>query len=166
MSSSPIRICLLTLEKHVADVWVVELQDRLQSAGPPPASVTTMSVESMALELDVGSRLPFDVMVNRVSDAATPRMVKAALTILRSAELDGLLVINGTQAYSVGMSKVLHHVALRKSGLAAPKTLMCGSPPPLPCEVTKQLRFPILLKPNSGGPALPPALLRPEVAVK
>lgn len=88
------------------------------------------------------------VLVNRVSDAAAPPLAKATLTLLAAAERTGVRVINGAKAYGTGMSKVLHHVALEGAGLATPRSLMVRALPP-PGGLGG-LRFPLLLKPNSG----------------
>ena len=64
--------------------------------------------------------------MNRVSDCGYGDVKLAKLThaYLLAAEMSGVLVLNGSSAYSVGMAKLCHHALLRACSLATPKSLV------------------------------------------
>ena len=152
LKNADFSIGVLTLSKHRADVWITTLVDRLQTQAPK-ARIEVLDVESAPMLLGFGheeAKPNWELLVNRVSDAAPPAMVKAALMFLRAAELQGCCVVNGVSAYSTGVSKALHHVALHRAGLCTPATTVCRALPLKEPDLSR-LTFPILLKPNSGA---------------
>jgi len=150
--SATFTVGVLTPSKHRSAVWITALVEKLQ-ARAPNATIEILDVESAPLDVGNGGSGPgmrWELLVNRVSDAAPPATVKAALMFLRAAELQGSRVINGITAYSTGVNKALHHVALHRVGLYTPATVVCRSLPPPETELSR-LTFPVLLKPNSGA---------------
>jgi hypothetical protein len=145
------RVCqrpfaILTLQKHRNGSWLTQLVERLRT------QTATEIVDIDTVSLDPADRLPWSVLVNRVSDAAPSHLVKATLAIMKIAELQGIPVINGPDCYSIGINKMCHHAALAKVGLRTPRTVVCRDVKLLEeCCLTHGLRFPILLKPNAGG---------------
>ena len=90
-----------------------------------------------------------------MSDAAPPADVKVALAALRSCELHGIPVINGTSAYAIGTSKFLHYELFARAGCRTPPYTVVRRSKDAPALVRAaaeaRLRYPLLLKPNSGG---------------
>mmetsp|Transcript_21701 Transcript_21701/g.51873 ORF Transcript_21701/g.51873 Transcript_21701/m.51873 type:complete len:311 (-) Transcript_21701:79-1011(-) len=141
-------VAILTLANHTRDVWITRIVEKLGQTNSP-VTVQVVCVETYTVEL--ATQEPFyDVVVNRVSDAAEPAQAKATLLFLLAAELRGCTVLNGSQAYTIGMNKALHHILLAKEGLQTPETVLIRSLPPLE-EAVVRVPYPVLYKPNSGG---------------
>mmetsp|Transcript_38741 Transcript_38741/g.93654 ORF Transcript_38741/g.93654 Transcript_38741/m.93654 type:complete len:364 (-) Transcript_38741:729-1820(-) len=63
-------------------------------------------------------------IVNRVSDAASPPLFKAACAILGAAQqLLQIPIVNGPTTYSLCGNKWCHHIFFQQAGLESPKTL-------------------------------------------
>lgn len=87
-------IGLLTLSSHRDGIWLTKLETHLQALGH---RVEVLTVEN--LDVRMSSEPQFDILVNRVSDAAPPADAKATTMYLRYCELLGIPVYNGSQAY-------------------------------------------------------------------
>lgn len=77
------------------------------------------------------------------------RAVPLALSLIRSLELGGARVLNGSQAFSLELSKSAQAALMRRLGIAHPRTLAFN-------DVDAALhqwgdRWPALLKPEQGG---------------
>jgi len=126
-----ITIAILTLAKHQRGVWITKLVDELRRRGRgegrhPPFTVEIVTIESL-LDLDrfsPSSSPPWDGVVNRVSDAADPVLVKSTLAILHAAELWNVPIFNGPRSYSICCNKVLHHHVFARSGLRTPRSVV------------------------------------------
>jgi hypothetical protein len=102
-------------------------------------------------------------LINRISDAADPVMVKRCLAILTLAtRIYGIPVFNGPIAYSLCSNKWCQHALFARAGLRAPSTaVILPSQLHLENEASESLRvksqrllgepLPHLLKPNAGG---------------
>lgn len=152
-------IALLTLECHQEGNWIKALQTSLVGL----SEVRLVTVESILDDpviglFDVRLLKDVSVLVNRVSDAAEPHLSKACLAIMQQAQLHGLKIVNGPQAYSLCSNKWCHHVLFDAAGLQCPRTVRVRTP------VTDRQRIAdlmdshfdaatqdFLLKPNSGG---------------
>ena len=132
-------IAILTLAKHQRGVWITKLVDELRrrrgacnrrSTTPDdqrqhPFTVEIVTVESLDLDqFSPSSSPPWDGVVNRVSDAADPVLVKSTLAILHAAELWNIPVFNGPRSYSICCNKVLHHHVFARSGLRTPRSVV------------------------------------------
>ena len=77
------------------------------------------------------------------------RAVPLALSLIRSLELGGARVLNGSQAFSLELSKSTQVALMRKLGIPHPQTLVFNDvDTALECWGT---RWPALLKPEQGG---------------
>jgi hypothetical protein len=94
------------------------------------------------------------VLFNRMSPSAYKREhgdgILYTLAYLGNAELQGLRVINGSQAYRYELSKALQLSLLRSLGIQFPKSRVIHDPKDA-VAASGGLRFPIVVKPNVGG---------------
>ena len=151
MTSSKERfIILLTLERHKSGIWMTELQQELQELGLLPVKIVTL--ESVLGGTDGGFLKSAMLVVNRVSDAAEPHLVKACCGVLGCcANLNKVPVWNGGDSYALCSNKWCQHALLDKAELQTPNTIRFFEKK-LPVAATlSSLSYPILLKPNSGG---------------
>jgi len=99
-------------------------------------------------------RAPYAVVLNRMSPSAYTRG-RGHLTFYTAqflAHLDrlGVRVINGTQAWRTEISKAYQLTLLEELGLPYPKARVIHHPSQAPAAADG-LRFPIVVKPNTGG---------------
>ena len=177
-------IAVLTLAKHANGVWITKLADELRSRFQRIScsesigqhTVEVLTVESFDLDrCPTSSSPPWAGVVNRVSDAADPILVKSSLAILRAADLWSVPIFNGPRSYSICCNKLLHHHVFARSGLRTPRSVVVrfdmGTPPPpvhdgsdvSPITIGNKLscagrqlesmgcQWPLLIKPNSAG---------------
>lgn len=154
-------VALLTLECHKSGAWISKLVDSLHKLGE--IEVILLPLESLLQDpqLNHDSLRRATVLVNRVSDAASPHLVKGGLATLYQAELLGIRVFNGPRAYALCSNKWCHHVLFDKAQLQSPTTIRVRTPigDGLDNQELKRLietHFEdtvqnFLLKPNSGG---------------
>jgi glutathione synthase/RimK-type ligase-like ATP-grasp enzyme len=164
--TTPLRVSVLTREAHKDGTWVTSLVKAIKLK-LPRALVEIVSVER-ADQCDVvllppSGKPQCDLLVNRVSDAAPPATVKKTAAILALFELHGLPVINGHKCFSVGTSKWLHHQVLESAGCSVPRSVaisrLDGDTERFRCALRSATcdlmglgcKWPLLLKPNSGG---------------
>jgi hypothetical protein len=76
------------------------------------------------------------------------RAVPLALSLMRSLELGGARVLNGSRAFALELSKTAQAALMTKLGIVHPRTLAFNDP-----EVALERwdRWPALLKPEQGG---------------
>lgn len=93
------------------------------------------------------------VYFNQASPSAyargNTRAVPLALSLMRSLELAGARVLNGSQAFSLELSKSTQAALMHKLGIPHPQTLVFND-----VEIALQRwgnRWPALLKPEQGG---------------
>jgi hypothetical protein len=147
-SNNLVALLVLTLEKHREGVWITRLVEELHSlteskvrdgreiqvqvqdverilhCQPPPSEG---NFGALFIKNDVGTDpvlCQYDGIINRVSDAADPTLVKRTLALLQTAVLLGIPVFNGPTSYSLAVNKWCHHVLFRKAGLATPPTVV------------------------------------------
>lgn len=91
---------------------------------------------------------------NRMSPSAYLRgdaaQIPFTLSLLQQLEAAGADVINGSQAFGLEISKASQVSLLQRLGLPTPRTVLLHNPD-LAVDAAKDLRFPILTKPNIGG---------------
>lgn len=157
--SAPIFIGVLTLEKHVNGVWMTNLIDEIESlTSNSKISFNVEIIELDSLEINLHEKPRWNLLINRVSDAADPFYAKACLSVLNTFKIWNIPCFNGPACYSIGCSKYLHHVVFTRSGLPSPKSTMVKN-----INKDNLLRsvkileeefgcsWPFLIKPNSAG---------------
>jgi hypothetical protein len=169
------HVVVLTLAKHKDGSWITLLIEALREQDDETVLITVLTLESILdgsshQQLAVGERshsvIPdtTTVLVNRVSDAADPELVKvctAVLALVTSCRGAGgrammIPVVNGAAAYALCTNKWCHHLLFQQAGLSIPRTLKFFRPEPAAIEKAmeeweddKVQHF--LLKPNAGG---------------
>ena len=139
-------VVLLTRDIHLKGSWLTELEAALIGLGA--------AVKILPLSEFSSADSKWGLLVNRVSDAAPPDDAKACLAAMRSAELQGVPVLNGIAPFCIGTSKILHYELFARAGLRTPPYILSrgSSSRGLPeLAKTGQIRFPCLIKPNSAG---------------
>jgi hypothetical protein len=98
--------------------------------------------------------LRYGLVFNRMSPSAYLRDHTSALfytlQMLAHLEQTGVRVVNGAQAYRMELSKALQLTLLKSLGLPAPAARVIHDPCQAP-EAARELRFPVVIKPNVGG---------------
>jgi len=96
----------------------------------------------------------YALLFNRMSASAYLRGHGNAVFYTRNylahLERKGVRVINGHDAYAVEISKALQLSLLDSLGLSFPRACVVNSAPEIPL-VARDLRFPVVVKPNIGG---------------
>ena len=132
------RLLLLTLEKHKDGIWITRLLREFQQRIDSKVAVVTVEVvvleqighEVVLVDATATAAVPtflqhYDGIINRVSDAADPVMVKRCGAILNVARhLLHIPVFNGPTAYALCANKWCHHVLFHLAKLRAPSTAM------------------------------------------
>src|SRR6516165_8905398 len=77
------------------------------------------------------------------------RAVPLALSLMRSLELRGARILNGSRAFSLELSKSAQAVLMKKCGIAHPRSLAFNDPEAALSQWTAG--WPALLKPEQGG---------------
>lgn len=156
------EIVVLTLREHVDGPWITRLVDRLAAASPRERIRVRILEDWLAggwLVSEVGFGRIAGI-VNRVSDAASPALFKACVSLLSSAEALGVRVVNGPTSYALCASKWTQHLLFKRAGLASPKTLAfwdgnsqhrTATGGILERAEEVGMAGDVLVKPNSGG---------------
>jgi hypothetical protein len=167
------HVVVLTLEKHKDGSWITRLIETLRQQDAD-AEVTLVALESILEERSClvvegnsnwGVPDSATILVNRVSDAADPILVKACIAVLglvssragtSNDHTTMIPVVNGAAAYALCTNKWCHHVLFNRAGLATPRTVKFFRPEPATIqkamddwEDSTVERF--LLKPNAAG---------------
>jgi glutathione synthase/RimK-type ligase-like ATP-grasp enzyme len=129
--------------------WFQPLFHELRARG---LAFEEWKAESLALDPE-RTRWP-DLVLNRMSPSARWRGHGcgqfAALELLRLLDRRHVEVVNGAAAYEAEISKFLQLDLFARCGMRTPRTRAADSAEAL-VGVVRELRFPILLKPNCGG---------------
>src|SRR5207244_8209849 len=115
--------------------------------------------------------VPWSLVLNRLSPSAYLRGHGQAIAygreFLRYLETAGADVVNGSDAFTLEISKVAQVLLLQRLGLRAPRTRVINHPSQAP-DAAAGLDFPVIVKPNIGGSGAgmqrfetPEALTRP-----
>ena len=178
------RLLLLTLEKHKEGIWITRLIKEFERISVDVVvTVHVVAIERIVHQVvlvDAATEtvthssdtdaVPFlqqyDGIVNRVSDAADPILLKRCIAILTVAKyILHQPVFNGPTAYSVCSNKWCHHVLFTMAQLNSPSTAIIDVPclkTTAPGSTTESIRdlsqqllpndpLPHLIKPNAGG---------------
>jgi len=98
--------------------------------------------------------VPWSLVLNRLSPSAYLRGHGQAIAygreFLRYLETAGADVVNGSDAFTLEISKVAQVLLLQRLGLRAPRTRVINHPSQAP-DAAAGLDFPVIVKPNIGG---------------
>lgn len=135
---------------HEHPGWFVPLFDTLERRG-----VHFTPVRPGDEVLDPGmTRWSHEMVFNRMSPSAHLRggaqAIRYTLEYLRFLQERGVRVINGLEAFQYEVSKVRQLMLLERLGLAYPRTRVVHEAARL-VEAGRDLRYPVVLKPNVGG---------------
>lgn len=130
-------------------VWFERLFAELERRGLPYRK--QLATEHV---LDPARPAENELVFNRMSASAYTRdhgdAIAYSLDVLVDLELRGVPVINGSRAYSFEISKSRQLSLLASLGLASPATRVIHRADQA-AEAARELRFPIVFKPNIGG---------------
>lgn len=141
----PARIAIL----YEHPQWFSGLFATLRARGIP---FELWQAESLVIDPD--RREWPDLVFNRMSASAAwrghARAQFAAGELLSLLEARRVPVVNGSAAYAVEISKIRQADVFRRCGLSTPAARAANSPEALE-QAARDLRFPVLVKPNCGG---------------
>jgi hypothetical protein len=127
--------------------WQKPLFSALEAAGVPFATFDLKRASFSADDLPAGR-----VFFNQASPSAyvrgNTRAVPLAYSLMRSLEIDGRKVLNGSRAFALELSKTAQASLLRKLGLRTPKTRTFNA---IEAVADTWKLWPALLKPEQGG---------------
>jgi glutathione synthase/RimK-type ligase-like ATP-grasp enzyme len=99
-------------------------------------------------------KVPYSLVFNRASPSAYLRSEAEStfytLSWLKHLERRGVEVVNGSQVYTIEISKALQLDILQELGLPYPRARVINSGSIAP-RAAEGLRFPVIVKPNVGG---------------
>jgi len=132
------------------EAWMVPLFGSLDDAGAPYERVFLNE-----LSFDPAGPAPdWSLAVNKVSPSSYlrghARSIAVARELLPLLEERGIPVVNGSRAFALETSKARQLLLLRQLGIRAPAARVITDPAQAP-SVARELRFPVIVKPNVGG---------------
>ena len=120
-------------------------------AGTPRSSLR--NIRPQASSVRSRQRADAPLYFNQASPSAyvrgNTRAVPLALSLMRSLELGGARVLNGTRAFSLELSKSAQAALMRRLGITHPRTLAFNDVDAALAQWGDQ--WPALLKPEQGG---------------
>lgn len=132
------------------DAWMAPLFGALDTVGAPYERVfaNELSFDPAGLAPD------WSLAVNKVSPSSYlrghARSIAVARELLPLLEEQGTPVVNGSRAFALETSKARQLLLLRQLGIRAPSARLITDPSQAPIAV-RELRFPVIVKPNVGG---------------
>jgi glutathione synthase/RimK-type ligase-like ATP-grasp enzyme len=130
--------------------WFRPLFDELERRGVPFVKLDANAHSYDPAEEDV----PYSLVFNRASPSAYLRSEAEStfytLNWLKHLERRGVEVVNGSQVYTIEISKALQLDILHELGLPYPRARVINSGSVAP-RAAEGLRFPVIVKPNVGG---------------
>ncbi len=135
---------------HENEEWIASLRKNLE------ASHTSYSDWNLAKEgVDLTQTPPDGVFYNRMSASSFTRgnlhAKNLTAPILAWLEANSRRIVNGGRALQLEMSKAEQHVALHRSGLQTPKTLVASGRKEMIAASESFHNRPFIIKPNMGG---------------
>ena len=129
--------------------WFVPLFAALERRG-----LEVLRVDATSLRWDPAERPDFSLLLNRMSPSSHTRghghAIHAAASYIDWVESHGVPVVNGSAAYRLELSKSAQLDLLRRLDIRAPRARVINNVSQAP-EAARDLRFPIIVKPNTGG---------------
>ncbi len=138
---------LVVLYEHPQ--WQEPLFDALTRRG---VRFERFDLKRAAFADDAAPRAP--LYFNQASPSAyvrgNVRAVPFALAFMRSLELAGARVLNGSKAFALELSKSAQGSLMKRLGIPCPRSVAFNDVDALP-DLLRGFRFPALLKPEQGG---------------
>jgi len=163
------RVVVLTRGAHASGRWVTSLVQKLEErmVVRPLLRVEVVRVEELSGDgLFPDSQGPdCALLINRVSDAASPAVAKKTAALIHICEMHGIPVLNGSRCFSIGNNKLLHHQVLARAGCQVPKSVFVADLQNVDDGCKRAIAFseaaeallrkgcdwPLIVKPNAGG---------------
>ena len=132
------------------EAWMKPLFRALDDAGAPYERVFLNE-----LSFDPAGPAPeWSLAVNKISPSSYlrghARSIAVARELLPLLEERGIPVVNGSRAFALETSKARQLLLLRQLGIRAPAARVITDPAQAP-RAARELRFPVIVKPNVGG---------------
>ncbi|HET9808293.1 MAG TPA: hypothetical protein VFQ66_01265 [Candidatus Limnocylindria bacterium] len=132
------------------EAWMAPLFGALDDLGAPHERVFLNE-----LSFDPAGPAPeWSLAVNKVSPSSYlrghARSIAVARELLPLLEQRGVPVVNGSRAFALETSKARQLLLLRQLGIRAPAARVITDPAQAP-SAARELRFPVIVKPNVGG---------------
>src|SRR5688500_10206509 len=132
------------------EAWMAPLFGALDDLGAPYERVFVNE-----LSFDPAGQAPqWSLAVNKVSPSSYlrghARSIAVARELLPLLEERGIPVVNGSRAFALETSKARQLLLLRQLGIRAPAARVISDPAQAP-SAARELRFPVIVKPNVGG---------------
>lgn len=132
------------------EAWMAPLFGALDDLGAPYERVFLND-----LSFDPAGPAPeWSLAVNKVSPSSYlrghARSIAVARELLPLLEERGIPVVNGSRAFALETSKARQLLLLRQLGIRAPAARVITDPAQAP-SAARELRFPVIVKPNVGG---------------
>jgi hypothetical protein len=132
------------------EAWMAPLFGALDDLGAPYERVFVNE-----LSFDPAGPAPqWSLAVNKVSPSSYlrghARSIAVARELLPLLEQRGIPVVNGSRAFALETSKARQLLLLRQLGIRAPAARVITDPAQA-SDAARELRFPVIVKPNIGG---------------
>lgn len=132
------------------EAWMAPLFGALDDVGAPYERVFLNE-----LSFDPAGPAPdWSLAVNKISPSSYlrghARSIAVARELLPLLEERGVPVVNGSRAFALETSKARQLLVLRQLGIRAPAARLITDPAQAP-SAARELRFPVIVKPNVGG---------------
>jgi hypothetical protein len=132
------------------EAWMAPLFGALDDVGAPYERVFLNE-----LSFDPAGPAPeWSLAVNKVSPSSYlrghARSIAVARELLPLLEERGIPVVNGSRAFALETSKARQLLLLNRLGIRAPAARVITDPAQAP-SAARELRFPVIVKPNVGG---------------
>ena len=161
-------VILIGEEKDRSAIWVVKLQQQLAqylslSDALQHLSLCVLSVEMLKINVVSNNVENWCYVINRVPESSRSNIAKTATAILQYCTLLNVNVYNSYECYVIGQNKLLHHGILSALSLRSPPSILIRNFDAIKnifdhqlkndnaAQTSVKLKFPVLLKPNSGG---------------
>ena len=150
-------IILIGQNKDSEAIWVKSVYNELKTLlltdpSTKKAKLEILSVESLSINVYSNVINDWHYVINRVPESSPSNIAKTATAILKYCDLLNISVFNNYESYLIGQNKLLHHGILSALSLTSPKSVLVRNIDTIKTIANQtKLKFPLLLKPNSGG---------------
>ncbi|OUU22522.1 MAG: hypothetical protein CBC13_07650 [Planctomycetia bacterium TMED53] len=131
------------------DAWLKPLFEALSNSG-----ISHEGIDVRAHGFDLLAARKHTLYLNRVSPSSYMRgnagAIAHAHALLATLEATGSMVVNGSRSFRMETSKVSQQLLMNGLGVLTPETHAISNPAAI-TEMIDQLRFPLILKPDTGG---------------
>ncbi len=131
------------------DAWLKPLFEALSKSG-----ISHEGIDVRAHGFDLLAARKHTLYLNRVSPSSYMRgnagAIAHAHALLATLEATGSMVVNGSRSFRMETSKVAQQLLMNGLGVLTPETHAVSNPAAIR-DLIDQLRFPLILKPDTGG---------------